>query len=307
MVFYRSGGGEVPQMRLLPTARKLITEAVKKGNNINIVAKVFGVSRQTVSFWVKGKNHRGMGRFEDKHRKPKVSKTTIEVELAILAMRTLFEWGTARIQQGLMNLPDFAKEALQNTVENVKLSRTAINNVLRKHKLNGYKHKRKEWKFFRAKEPNELWQVDLKGPFTLHGRKYFFLICIDDYSRYMLLAEQLNHDPTIEEIGQIIGPYVKRHKPKSILTDNKPFKKSWEAWCKEQGVKALFAHPYYPQDKGKVERAIRNISEEFIYLMKKFPEWINGLISKYVKWYNEKRFHRGIKDYPANLYVKLET
>ncbi|MDY6865535.1 MAG: hypothetical protein SVY15_06155 [Halobacteriota archaeon] len=27
----------------------------------------------------------------------------------------------------------------------------------------------------------------------------------------------------------------------------------------------------YPQYKGKVERAIRNISEEFIYLLKKFP------------------------------------
>lgn len=294
-------------MRLLPTARKLVTEAVSKGNPINVVAKVFGVCRQTVSFWVRGNNHRGLGRFTDKERKHRESKITIEVELAILAMRALFEWGTARIQQGLLNLPDFAKEALQNTVKNVKLSRTTINNVLKKHKLNGYKNNAKEWKFFRAKEPNELWQIDLKGPFTLQGKKYYFLICIDDYSRYMLLAEQLDHDPTIEEIEKIIEPYIKKYKPKSILTDNKPFRQGWEVWCKEWGVNALFAHPYYPQDKGKVERAIRNISEEFIYLMKKFPEWINGLIKDYVKWYNEKRFHRGINDYPARLYVKLET
>jgi hypothetical protein len=284
-----------------------MAEAVNKGNPINVVAKVFGVCRQTASKWFHGKDHRGHTRFLDKARKPKESKITLEVELAILAMRTLFEWGTARIQQGLMNLPDFAKEALQNTVDNVRLSRTAINNILKKHKLNGYKHRDKEWKFFRAKEPDELWQVDLKGPFTLQGKKYYFLICIDDYSRYILIAEQFDHDPSIEEIEHIIKPFIKKHKPKNILTDNKPFKKGWEAWCLEQGVKALFAHPYYPQDKGKVERAIRNISEEFIYLMRKFPQWINGLISKYVKWYNEKRFHRGIKDYPAKLYVKLET
>ncbi len=110
-------------MRLLPTARKLITEAINRGNSIKVVAKIFGVSRQTVSFWFKGKNHRGNSRYLDKQRKSKTSKITLEVELAILAMRTLFEWGTARIQQGLQNLPDFAKEALQNTVENVKLSR----------------------------------------------------------------------------------------------------------------------------------------------------------------------------------------
>jgi len=78
-------------MRLLPTHRKLIVESVRKGNNINIVAKVFGVSRQTVSKWVRGKEHRGKSRFLDKPRKPRESKITLDVELAILAMRTLFE------------------------------------------------------------------------------------------------------------------------------------------------------------------------------------------------------------------------
>jgi len=57
----------------------------------------------------------------------------------------------------------------------------------------------------------------------------------------------------------------------------------------------VFAHPYYPQDKGKVERAIRNISEEeLVYVFMNFG-----------KWFNEKRYHRGIKDYPSKLFVKL--
>jgi transposase InsO family protein len=207
--------------------------------------------------------------FKDKQRKPRESKVTIEVELAILSMRTLFKWGTGRIQQGLTNLPGYAKKALQNYVENVRLSRTAINDVLTKHKLNGYFNKSKTWKFFRAKRPNELWQLDIKGPFKIEGKKYWFVICIDDYSRYLLMAEQLSNDPSIEEIENMIKPYIKKHKPKNILTDNKPFKKEWEEWCKANEVKALFAHPHYPQDKGKVERAIRNVSEEFIYIMKK--------------------------------------
>jgi len=65
----------------------------------------------------------------------------------------------------------------------------------------------------------------------------------------------------------------------------------------------LFAHPYYPQDKGKVERAIRNVSEEFIYLLKKFPLWLKGKIKEYREWYNNKRYHRGIKAIPITLYI----
>jgi transposase len=300
------GVGRYLEMRLLPTARKLMTEAVKRGNPINIVAKIFGVSRQTVGFWVRGKNHRGNSRFLDKQRNTKESKITIEIELAILAMRTLFEWGTARIQQGLMNLPDFAKEALQNSVENVRLSRTAINNVLRKHKLNGYKRNDKKWKFFRAKKPNELWQLDPKGPFTVQGKKYYFVVCIDDYSRYMLFASQYDHMPSTREIASLLEKLPV--KPENILTDNgNQFKKEWKKWCFFNCINPLFAHPYYPQDKGKVERAIRTISEEFIHLIVKFPEWLKGKINEYVEWYNKRRFHRGINDYPSNLYVKLET
>lgn len=287
-------------MRLSPEQRSLVADAYIRGIKVDWISRVFGTSQKTIRKWTK------RTRFIDRVRKPKVSKVTIEVELAILAIRALFKWGTARIQQGLIDLPDFAGKALQNTVENVHLSRTTINNVLRKHKLNGYLNEAKKWKFFRAKAPNELWQLDLKGPFTVQGKKYYFLICIDDYSRYMLLAKQFEHVLTTKQIFSAIEALGVR--PKSILTDNgAQFRKEWTVLCKEKSIEPLFAHPYYPQDKGKVERAIRTISEEFIHLLVKFPQWLNGVIGEYVKWYNEKRFHRGINTVPQALYGKLET
>jgi len=69
-------------------------------------------------------------------------------------------------------------------------------------------------------------------------------------------------------------------------------------------VKPLFAHPYYPQDKGKVERVIRTISEEFIYLLKKMPSWLSKL-KDYTLWYNSERYHRGIKNTPICLYNQV--
>jgi uncharacterized protein YoaH (UPF0181 family) len=85
-------------MRLNASERKLMTESIKSGNSINLVAKVFRVSRTTAWYW---SSENLNSNFEDLPR-TKESKITIEVEIAILFMRLTFKWGTARIQQGLM-------------------------------------------------------------------------------------------------------------------------------------------------------------------------------------------------------------
>ena len=225
-------------------------------------------------------------------------------------MRNSWKWGTARIQNGLIELPGFMKKEIEFTigicVQHFTLSRQSINEVLKKVGVNGYFNKRrKAWKFFRAKYPNKLWQLDLKR-FKLNGKKYELLVVIDDYSRFILKLHVFDHSPNIAEITQIVKPLIDEFNPKGILTDNNPFADTWAYWCFQEGVKALFAHPYYPQDKGKVERAIRNISEELVYVFMNFGKWFNAkCIESWRCWFNGKRYHRGVKDYPSRLFVKL--
>ncbi len=286
-------------MRLNPLERKLMAKSIKQGNPINLVARVFGVSRTTAWYW---SSETLNSNFEDLSRNHK-SKISVEVEIAIMYMRLTFKWGTARIQQGLMNLPEFMLKEIEVRVQNFKLSRTSINNILKKHKINGYHSNGKTWKFFRAKKQNELWQVDLKE-FKFDGKKYYVFVVVDDYSRFILLLNLLDHCPTTNELTSVLEKLS--IKPENILSDNGgQFKEQWKNWCIENKIKPLFAHPYYPQDKGKVERTIRNLAEEFLNLLSKFKHWINGKLEEWRIWFNEKRFHRGIKDYPSNLYVKL--
>lgn len=289
-------------MRLTPTERSLIGKVVDRLGNKSLVAKAFGIARKTVYKWNRRRKHTN-----DRKRRKKKSKVTVKVELSILAMRNFFEWGTERIQKGLHCLPKFMRDTLKklkvDVAKHISLSRTTINDVLRKHKLDGYKRKQEGWKFFRAKKPNELWQLDIKGPFKVGGKRYWFVICIDDFSRYAILAEQCNHAPTIKEIGKMLKPLIRKYRPKKILTDNNPFKEEWDKWCKENGVESIHAHPYYPQDKGKVERAIRNFAEEFVYLLTKFPQWLKGKIKEYQKWHNNKRINRGINAIPCQLFT----
>lgn len=186
----------------------------------------------------------------------------------------------------------------------LELSRTSINNVLQKHGLNGYPVRQDNWKFFRAEKPDELWRLDLKGPFTVQGKKFYIVVCIDDYSRYLILCELFDHDLTTMEIVSLLEEHM--HKtgrvPEKVLTDRGgQFKETWKQELQAREIEPLFAHPHYPQDKGKVERTIRNVADEFVKLLQKFPEWLHRL-HEYKPWYNNKRFHRGVFDYPARLY-----
>jgi putative transposase len=156
-------------MRFTPGIRVFFRKLWKEGRKVSEIADFFGTTRKTVYRWVNRAKHKGRECFKDKPRKPRQGRITVSIEVSVLGLRSL-GWGTARIQQGLCKLPDYLLESLPfNCVQGVRLSRTAINNTLTRHGVNGYQRTQKSWKFFRAKEPDELWQIDLKGPFTVQG------------------------------------------------------------------------------------------------------------------------------------------
>ena len=285
--------------RLKPEQRRLIGVWIKQGLHIKLIAVFLSCSRQTVWHW---KNQDLRTRF-DIIRNYK-SKITIEAEITILFLRSL-GYGCARIKQRLFSAPEIEIKQTEIYVQGLEVSRQTVYNVLKKHKLNGYFNKKsqKAWKFFRAKCPNELWQLDLKE-FKFEGRKYYFTVCIDDYSRDILLLKLSEHCPTTEEITFALQKL--KIKPKKILTDNGgQFKGQWKKWCSEHKIEAKFAHAHYPQDKGKVERAIRNIAEELINIITIFHKLLNDEeIEGWISWFNNNRESLGVKDYPANLYVK---
>jgi transposase InsO family protein len=287
-------------LRLDPGVRGLFSKLVNKGLTITRIAELLDTTRQTVHRWLKRARHVGREYYKDKPRTPKHRKVTEQVEVSILALRNTLKWGTGRIQQGLLELPRFIVEAT-GCVQGIHLSRESINNVLERHGLNGYLHEYKRWRFFRAREPDELWQIDFKGPFTVQGVKYWFLVVIDDYSRFLVATKQYDHDPTTVEVASVMGRL--RRRPRQILSDHgKQFRDGWVKWCRRNGVEALYAHPSYPQDKGKVERCIQNLNREFVYHLREFPGWLKGKLGEWRDWFNHSRFHRGIKGFPAELY-----
>jgi transposase InsO family protein len=284
--------------RLKPEQRQLIGKWIKLDIHIKVIAQFLSCSRVTVWFWSKQdlrtrfdilRNYKG--------------KITIDAEITILFLRSL-GYGCARIKQRLESAPEIELNKTEIFVQGLIVSRQTVYNVLKKHKLNGYSQKRKKaWKFFRAEYANKLWQLDLKE-FKFEGKKYYFVVCIDDYSRFLLTLKLFEHCPTTKDITFILQNL--NNKPEKILVDNGgQFKKQWKNWCIENNIEPIFAHPYYPQDKGKVERTNRNIAEEVVNIIIIFHKLLsNQEIEGWIKWFNEKRKSLGVKACPADLYVK---
>ncbi len=106
---------------------------------------MFDTTKRTVYRWLgRGKHHPGKEAFKDKPRQLKESKVTLEVKLSIFKLRTTFKWGTARIQQGIYNLPSFILQSV-NCLQGILLSRETTNKVLARNNQKGYQHEFKRW------------------------------------------------------------------------------------------------------------------------------------------------------------------
>lgn len=298
---------------LTPEIRERIIKAYNKGYPVKDIADIFDVHRWTVWKWRKRISKKGWPNYRDRSRRPHTvhKKVTLVVEEAILLLRDSFNWGTQRIKINLLSPPPYIRYLMETVLDHawkvIDLSRQTINNVLRKHKRNGspYKKSRKNWKFFRANAPNDMWQIDIRGPFLLDGKRVNALVILDDYSRY-LVSVQLYKSITTETVTQELHRCIARYdQPEKILSDNGPqFREQFASWCHRNGkdIEVVHAPPFYPQCKGKVERVIRTFNEEFIRMDKVFDN-TSLLLQEFMEWYNSERYHLGIDDCPAHLYM----
>jgi len=298
---------------LTPDIRKRIVKAYKKGYRVKDIADIFGISRWVVWKWRKRAYHPGKDSYRSRSRRPlkTCSKMTQEIENAIIVLRDSFNWGTHRISLNLRYPPGYIQHLLTTITghewQPITLSRQTVNDVLKKHRRNGspYKRNKKKWKYFRARKPNGLWQIDIKGPFLLDGKRMYALVIVDGHSRFIVYCG-LFLSIKKEEVVTALGEAVKRYDhPKRLLCDNGPQFKSHDlkCWCKTNKVKYEPAPPYYPETKGKVERTIRNLKEEFLVLDKVF-ENASFLLMEYIEWFNTVRYSLGVEGIPASFYHK---
>jgi len=289
--------------------RKRIVAARNRGEKVKDIARIFGISRWMVWKWWKRTRKRGGISYKSMSRAPKRRRHKLnqQIENQILALRASFRWGTGRIGQYLSSPPDYIRKFIEKVTEHdficCNISRQAINRVLKRHNMNGSPYAAvRVWNRFTAVNPNDMWQIDLKGPCLLGSRRVYLLVVIDDHSRYLLLVqilEKADAHNVILSLERFLGSAIP---PQMILSDNGgQFKDDFTAWCSGRGIKLEHGAPHHPETRGKVERGIRNINEEFLRLnpILENPE---SCLAEFVRWYNHDRVQMGICATPASLY-----
>ena len=279
----------------------MIIEPERSGKSISDVCIAFGVSRATWYKWKRRYDTYGIDGLKNQSRKPhniKSLKVTEELEKLVLELRLNNRFGPMRIRFRLKRK------------YGVSLGTKTIYNLLKRHKLNvlAVKLKRK-YKRFEMKHPNELVQMDTKGPFYLKASrtKHYFIHVIDDCSR-KVVSKWCNRR-TSEAALSVLKEWVKLHgKPNKVMHDGGTEFTStdFKNFLILNGIKDKQIPKGYPQEQGKVEAYNKIVISEFLQI-EELKDEKDGAekYESFVNSYNYEREHGGINGMtPAEKFMK---
>lgn len=145
------------------------------------VARQFHISRKTLHKWLcifDAQPQPASSHLSDRSRRPRCSprQTPPDAEQAVLAVRDTFNWGPRKIHGFIAQqqiLPPEQRPALRT-----------IAHILRRHGRITPPTSTPQPQRFERSAPNQLWQVDHKGPLEIQRQKVMPLSVLDDDSRY---------------------------------------------------------------------------------------------------------------------------
>jgi transposase InsO family protein len=241
--------------------------AMMRGANKRALCRRFGISREIGYKWLHRYAAEGRAGLADRSRRPQASpeRTPAAIEAEVLRVRAASNgaWGGRKIaatlgRAGLERVP----------------APSTITEILRRHgqlAANAAEHPG-PWQRFERAVPNELWQMDFKGPFALPQGRCHPLTVLDDHSRYALGLEALGDERRESVRACLIVIFRRYGLPFAMIMDNGP---PWgegrgggytvlAVWLIRLGIQISHARPFHPQTCGKDERFHRSFKAEVL-------------------------------------------
>jgi transposase InsO family protein len=184
------------------------------------------------------------------------TRTAPEIEQAVVELRRRWpDWGAAKLYAVLR----------QEGAGTKPVSVRTVHRILERHDLIRDQDRNiPALKRFERSQPNELWQMDFKGP---HGAQKTSpvgpLSILDDHSRYVLALQQLGSTQMRGVQAALETTFQQCGVPDAMLMDHgtpwwnpaSPWGLTEVAvWMMRQGIRLMFSGIRHPQTQGKVER-----------------------------------------------------
>jgi len=279
-------------------------QRVYSGEKIAPLCREYGISRPTAYLWLKRyKESPGVDSLRNRSHRPHASPGKIDdaLEERICQLREQYGWAGKKLQILLER-------------ENRTVGVATINRVIKRNGLLQEEdcHKPSLQRFER-KHPNELWQMDFKGPMSRDDAKCEPLTVLDDHSRYALGVVPVRTKQTPDIQRAFIEIFSKYGVPEAILTDHGvPWWNTasvqglskFSVWLMNQDLKLIFGAVRHPQTQGKIERFHRTLRHAVSRrgFPTKFSQW-KPLLKQITYEYNFIRPHESLEmKVPSELY-----
>jgi transposase InsO family protein len=237
---------------------KFVVLASRRQRNLTELCREFEISRQTGYIWLKRYQAGGAREVVDRSRRPLHSprRTRSEVEEKVVELRRQWpDWGAPKLLVLLR----------QQQPEWAHISVRTVHRILDRHGLipEADRHRPAEKRYERS-APNELWQMDFKGPQGFNTENPVGpLSILDDHSRYLVALQHLGSTRIAGVRSTLERTFTAVGLPEAMLVDHGvPW---WNhvspwglteltVWIMRQGVRLLYSGVRHPQTQGKVER-----------------------------------------------------
>jgi transposase InsO family protein len=252
---------------LMSLRAEFIRLVEQKEISFSQLCREYGISRKTGYKWLHRYKEGGIEGLQDQSRRPNHSprRTPPDIESLILQTREEFPaWGGRKIKaylerKGHPNLP------VPSTITEILKRFDQIDpEEAQKHKA---------FQSFEMESPNQLWQMDFKGYFSLEeGGDCHPLTILDDHSRYLIGLKACPNETRRTVQLHLCEVFSHFGLPERMLMDNgSPWGYDREhsftgltAWLMRLGVKVTHGRPYHPQTQGKDERLHRTLNTELL-------------------------------------------
>ena len=232
---------------------RFVVEATQKRQRFGALCAAYEISRPTGYLWLRRYREWGVDGIAERSRRPHRSpeRTDLGLERQVVELRQRYpDWGARKLKVLLAR-------------QGVELPRNTIHRILLRHDLVHDQDRRvAATQRFERGQPNELWQMDFKGP-KGWPQTIGPLSVLDDHSRYLiaLAANGSTHGAAVRE--QLEEAFQRCGVPEGMLMDHGTPWWSQQApsgqtqlslWLMRQGIRLHWSGIRHPQTQGKVER-----------------------------------------------------
>jgi len=285
---------------------RFVIAASRKEKPLRHLCQEFEISAPTGYEWLRRYQAGGYEAVREKSRRPHHSpeQTSPEKEQRIVELRRARpDWGARKLQKLLQE-------------EGMELPRITIHRVLLRHGLVREQDRhRKAVQRFEREKPNQLWQMDFKGPLGWEA-PVGPLSVLDDCSRYVV-ALQGTWSTRAEAVRERLEQaFHECGVPEEMLMDHGTpwwnMKASTGAtwltlWLIRQGIRLHFSGYRHPQTQGKVERFHGALAAALNKRGYPAPENRQEWLNRFRQEYNHVRPHEALgMQTPATIWRKSE-